>query len=86
MYKKNIDKIKILFKVKKMSADGRIFLRPDFIAKEDADTKSWGASASSLQKYKVWKVYVDPIGRVKDPGFFDKWSLENDSKYSGDSN
>ena len=76
------DVTSILFRVKKIGSDGRIWLRPDFITKEDADTKSWGATASSLQKYKARKVYVSPAGKLKDPGFNDKWSKQNDTKHN----
>ncbi|MCL2369536.1 MAG: hypothetical protein FWC83_02570, partial [Alphaproteobacteria bacterium] len=56
------DKVEIVFRVKKMGSNGTIYLRPHYVAKEDADTKSWGASASSLQNYKARKVNVSPTG------------------------
>ena len=75
------DTTSILFRVKKMSGSS-IYLRPDFITTEKADEKSWKASVSSLQKYKARKVYVSPAGELKDPGFNDKWSKQNDTKHN----
>ena len=59
-----LEQTSILFRVKKISSNGRVFLTPHNIAKEEKDTKSWGASASSLQKYHAQKVHVSPTGRV----------------------
>lgn len=58
------DTIEMVFRVKKLSSSGQIYLRPHFIAKEDADTKSWGASASSLQKHNAHKIVVSPTGKI----------------------
>lgn len=58
------DTIEMVFRVKKLSSSGKIYLRPHFIAKEDADTKSWGASASSLQKHNAHKIVVSPTGKI----------------------
>ncbi|MCR5506445.1 MAG: type II CRISPR RNA-guided endonuclease Cas9 [bacterium] len=76
------DTTSVLFRVKKISSDGRVYLRPDFITKENADTKSWCASVSSFQTYKARKVYVSPAGELKDPGFNDKWSKQNDTEHN----
>ena len=54
----------ILFRVKKISSKGSIYLTPHNIAKEKDDTKSWIASADSLQKYHARKVFMSPTGRV----------------------
>jgi hypothetical protein len=70
---------KMIFRVKKISSDGRVFLRPDCVAKEEADKKSWSASCSSLVKYKARKIFVSPAGEVKDPGFDNKWSPPDDT-------
>ena len=56
----------ILFRVKKISSNGCVYLTPHNIAKEDGDTKSWCATAGSLQKYHARKVYVSPTGRILD--------------------
>ncbi len=58
------DTVEIIFRVKKISSNGIIYLRPHFIAKEDADTKSWGASAGSLQQHKAHKITVTPTGKI----------------------
>lgn len=58
------DTIEMVFRVKKLSSSGQIYLRPHFIAKEDADTRSWGASASSLQKHNAHKIVVSPTGKI----------------------
>ncbi len=78
--KNHSDEVSIIFRVKKIDMiHDRVFLRPDFITKEEADTKSWGATASSMIKYKARKVYVSPIGDVVDNGFDTKWSIKNDT-------
>jgi CRISPR-associated endonuclease Csn1 len=63
------DTIELNFRVKKLNSNGTIYLRPDWIAKEEADTKSWAASAGSLQEHKARKVYVSPVGTMTDMGF-----------------
>ncbi len=80
--KQHSDTTSILFRVKKISSDGTIALRPDFITKEKNDTKSWLPKSSSLQKYKARKVYVSPAGKLNDPGFNDKWSKQNDTEHN----
>lgn len=60
----NLTETKVLFRVKKMSTDGRLCLTPHNIAKEDGDSKSWTPCASSLQKYHAQKVLVSPMGRI----------------------
>lgn len=75
--KHKTDKIEILFRVKKLNSSGIIFIRPDFITKEDGDTKSIQLGATSGQKYKIRKVFVSPAGKLVDNGFSDKW---NDTK------
>lgn len=59
-----LEQTAILFRVKKISSSGTIFLTPHNIAKEVNDTKSWIASAGSLQKYRAQKVFVSPTGRI----------------------
>lgn len=54
----------VLFRVKKMNTAGRIYLTPHDIAKEVDDTKSWNASAGSMQGYQARKVFVTPTGRI----------------------
>jgi hypothetical protein len=61
----NKDVVEINFRVKKLASRGVITLRPDWIAKEDADTKSWAASAGSLKEHKARKVFVSPTGELK---------------------
>lgn len=64
--KQNCKELDILFRVKKLiNADGRVFLTPHDIAKEDKDTKSWGASAGTMQKYKTRKVHISYMGRIQ---------------------
>lgn len=59
------DTVQIVFRVKKISSDGRVYLRPHFIAKEEPDgSKSWGASATSLQEHKARKIHVSPTGKI----------------------
>ena len=60
----NKDVVNIVFRVKKISSDGRVYLRPHSIAKEDGDTKSWGATATSLQEHKARKIHVSPTGQI----------------------
>ena len=63
--------------MKKLNSSGIIFIRPDFITKEDGDTKSIQLGATSGQKYKIRKVFVSPAGKLVDNGFKDNW---NDTK------
>lgn len=62
--KPDLQQIDVLFRVKKMGANGICFT-PHDIAKEKDDTKSWIASASSLQTYKARKVHVNFMGRIQ---------------------
>ncbi len=55
----------LLFRVKKISGNGQISLTPHNIAKEENDTKSWIATAASLQKYRAQKVFVTPTGKIR---------------------
>lgn len=57
------DEIDVLFRVKKMT-NGIVYLTPHDIAKEEHDTKSWIASAGSLQLYRARKVFVSFTGRI----------------------
>ena len=75
--KHKTDKVEILFRVKKMRSTGVVYIRPDFITKEEGDKKSVQLSASAYQKYKIRKVFVSPAGKLVDNGFSDKW---NDTK------
>lgn len=61
----NTDTVNVIFRVKKISSNGTIYLRPHFIAKEEGDTKSWAASAASLQEHNAHKVYVSPSGKLQ---------------------
>lgn len=58
------DTVWVVFRVKKISSGGSVYLRPHFIAKEDADTKSWAASCGSLQEHKARKISVSPTGKI----------------------
>lgn len=58
------DTVNVVFRVKKLNSSGTVYLRPHFIAREDADTKSWIASATSLQEHKARKVCVSPSGKI----------------------
>lgn len=60
----SLEQADVLFRVKKMSG-GSVYFTPHNIAREDADTKSWKAAVSSMQKYRVRKVIVTPAGRIK---------------------
>ncbi len=64
-FDENLEKTDILFRVKKISSDGTVFLRPHSIAKEKSDTKCWIASSGSLKNYRARKVFVTPAGRIK---------------------
>ncbi len=59
----SLEKVDILFRIKKLGSNG-ICLTPHNIAKEEADTKSWIASAGALQMYNTRKVFVTPMGRI----------------------
>ena len=61
----DLTKTTVLFRVKKIITDGRIFLTPHHIAKDEDDVKSWCSRTSSLQKYRAKKVYVSPAGRIQ---------------------
>lgn len=58
------DTIQMVFRVKKINSNGTVYLRPHFVAKEDGDTQSWGASVSSLQAHKARKINVSPTGKI----------------------
>lgn len=58
------DTVNMVFRVKKLNSSGKVYLRPHYIAKEDADTKSWGASISSLQEHQAHKILVSPTGKI----------------------
>lgn len=60
----NKDVVNIIFRVKKLNSSGVVYLRPHSIAKEDGDTKSWGATATSLQEHKACKIHVSPTGQI----------------------
>ena len=75
--KHKTDKIEILFRVKKLNSSGIIFIRPDFITKEEGDQKSIALTAISAKKYKIRKVFISPAGKLVDNGFKDNW---NDTK------
>ena len=60
----NQDVVNIIFRVKKLSSSGIVYLRPHYIAKEKADTQSWAASASSLQQHNACKIHVSPTGKI----------------------
>ncbi len=60
-----LDQVDVLFRIKKISSDGRIYLTPHNIAKENADTKSWGASAGALKTYNARKVFVTSMGKIR---------------------
>ncbi len=55
-------------RVKKLRTDGRVYLRSHFIATEEGDKLSTGATATWLQKHNARRVWVDPLGRVHDAG------------------
>jgi hypothetical protein len=60
----------VICRVKSLSKQKRggiIFLRPHTIAKEEANTLTWGAAAHLLQLKHARKLSVDIMGRVKDP-------------------
>ncbi len=59
-----LTQVDVLFRVKKM-VSGVITFTPHDIAKEQADTKSWSASAGAMQTYRTRKVAVTPMGRIK---------------------
>ncbi|MBQ8481189.1 MAG: type II CRISPR RNA-guided endonuclease Cas9 [Alphaproteobacteria bacterium] len=57
-------KLKLLFRVKKMSG-GNIYLRPLHVAQEDnGDVKSWACSVGKFKLYKCRKVCVTPTGKI----------------------
>lgn len=64
--------VDLVFRVKKMTG-GRVFIRPHFVARENADQKSWGAFAGGLLEKKARKIFVNELGEVTDPGFKMGW-------------
>ncbi len=74
-FKNNQDTIEVILKVKKIAqAYNTIYFRPDFITRDENDTKSWPVtSLDNFIKHKIRKVYVSPIGEVFDNGFDNKW-------------
>lgn len=56
--------VDVLFRLKKINSSGTLTFTPHNIAKEDADTKSWLASAGSMQKYSARKVHISSTGRI----------------------
>ena len=54
----------LLLRVKKLSG-GKIYLTPIHVAQQDADTKSWCASAKSLQLVNAETVEISVLGVVK---------------------
>ncbi len=62
--KSDCQELDILFRVKKMGSNGICFT-PHNIAKENADTKSWIASAGAMQKYRVRKIHISYMGRIQ---------------------
>lgn len=56
----------VIARVKKMTS-GKVYFRGHIIAKEEGDKMSWGASAKQMQLKKLRKIFVDPLGKVKDP-------------------
>lgn len=67
IFEKNLElqQTEVLFRVKKISSNGTVFLTPHDIAKEELDKKSWISSSLSLQRYHAHKVYVTPTGRIQ---------------------
>jgi len=59
----------VIARVKKIAKtkNGKIYLRPHTIAKEEGDKESWGASSNQLMLKNARKISVDILGRVKDP-------------------
>lgn len=58
------DTVQMVFRVKKINSSGTVYLRPHYIAKEEADQKSWMASVGSLQEHKACKIRVSPTGKI----------------------
>lgn len=59
---------RVIARVKKMTG-GWVYFRSHLIAKEEADKLSKKFSASQMQEKNLRKVYVDAMGKVKDPMF-----------------
>lgn len=59
---------RVIARVKKMTS-GLVYFRSHLIAKEEADKLSKKFSASQMQEKNLRKVYVDAMGKVKDPMF-----------------
>ena len=57
----------IIARVKKISSDGRVWLRSHQIAKEESDKLSCGATAEGLRSRNARKIYVDVLGNIHDP-------------------
>lgn len=57
---------RVIARVKKMTS-GLVYFRSHLIAKEEADKLSKKFSASQMQEKSLRKVYVDAMGKVKDP-------------------
>ena len=66
---------RVIARVKKMTS-GLVYFRSHLIAKEEADKLSKKFSASQMQEKNLRKVYVDAMGKVKDP------MLKNERKVS----
>jgi CRISPR-associated endonuclease Csn1 len=66
--KKNLDKYvkngKVICRVKRMSGN-TIHLRPHLVAKETADTLSYGVVASNFKKCNIKKISVNILGEIK---------------------
>ena len=57
---------RVIARVKKMTG-GLVHFRSHLIAKEEDNKLSWAASANQMQKKNLRKIYVDAMGKVKDP-------------------
>jgi hypothetical protein len=61
----SLNNLDVLFRVKKVNSNGVLALRPHNIAKEEADTKCWRPTISSLKLFNPHKVIVSPTGKIK---------------------
>ena len=59
-----LERTEVLFRVKNIGGNGQFALLPHNIAKEEKNTKSWVATAGSLQKYQAKQVFISPTGRI----------------------
>lgn len=59
---------RVIARVKKMTG-GYVYFRSHLIAEEKDDKLSWAASANKMQEKNLRKIYVDAMGKVKDPMF-----------------